>query len=206
MAAATTDDVGGPAADDVVVIGRVVKPHGINGEVVVAPQSDVTDRFAPGVQLGVGDTSHVIADSRDHKGRLLVSFRDVTDRNGAEALRGATVTGPRVDLSDTDHWFAHELVGMDVVTEDGRWWGEVVDVAELPQVAGYDLLEVDLDGSRWLLPDDDALVEVGTDGDTGRDLLIVIDPPVGLLPGDDSAAAIVVDDGADNSDRDSADA
>lgn len=176
---------------DDVAIGRVVKPHGIRGEVVVEPASDVPGRFAPGVRLVVGTTSRTIASSRPHKGRLLIAFEDVADRNEAEGLRGAVLRAPAVDPETSDTWFAHELVGLDVVTEDARWLGEVVDVAELPAVADYDLLEVDLEGTVWLLPDDDALVEVGMDADTGERILVVVDPPAGLLPGDEDAAVEV---------------
>lgn len=178
-----TDPVPGPTGGDGIVIGRVAKPHGIRGEVVVVSQSEVEGRFAPGVELAVGPTTRIVASSRPHAGRLLVSFEGITDRNAAEGLRGQTIVAPPADLAATDVYYAHELVGMDVVTEDGRWLGEVVEIMELPSVAGYELLEVDLDGHSWLLPSDDELVEIGED-DTGRDVLVVMDPPPGLIPDD----------------------
>lgn len=199
---------------DETVIGRVVKPHGIRGEVVVESLSDVAGRFDAGATVTVGTTSRTIASSRPHAGRLLVSFVGVPDRTAAEVLRGQQVHGPDVDLDDEDHYYVHELVGMDVVTVDGDWLGEVVDVLDLPSVAGYELLEVDRDGQRWLLPSDDDLVEVGTDEETGTDLLIVVDAPDGLLPGDEHGAVDVrrpdgeesVDTGDEPDDAGSADA
>jgi 16S rRNA processing protein RimM len=182
--------VAGPAPGDGIVVGRVVKPHGIRGEVVVAPQSDVAGRFDAGTTLTLRGTAVTVVSSRPHAGRLLVAFEGVGDRNAAEELRGADVVAPAADVADSPVYFAHELVGMDVVTEDARWLGVVVDVVELPATAGYDLLEVDRDGRVWLLPSDDDLVEVGED-DTGTDVLVVVDPPAGLLPDDQDAAVEV---------------
>ncbi|MBY5164065.1 ribosome maturation factor RimM [Salsipaludibacter albus] len=178
-------------ADQDRIIGRVVKPHGIRGEVVVDALSDVPGRFDAGVVVSVGDTSRTIASSRPHAGRLLVSFEGIDDRTAAEVLRGLSVAATARALDDQAVYYVHELVGLDVATPDGDWLGEVVGVRELPSVAGYDLLEVDRDGQRWLLPSDDDLVEVATNSDTGEDLLLVFDAPPGLLP-DDVAAAVDV--------------
>lgn len=165
-----------------------MRVHGLRGEVVLEPLSDVPGRFDPGATLVVAGTPRTVASSRPHQGRLLVTFEGIADRTAAEALRGAEVTAEPVDLTGTETYFAHELVGMAVVAEDGTWLGEVVDVAEMPDAAGYDLLEVDTDGLRWLLPDADDLVEVvewrsepGDDAD-GVDVLCVVDPPEGLIP------------------------
>lgn len=178
--------------DDHRVIGRVIKPHGIRGEVVVESLSDVPGRFDPGVVVALGDDLHTIASSRPHAGRLLVAFEGLSDRNAAETLRGRSVTAGSRELDDQDVYYVHELVGLDVVTADGQWMGEVAGVRDLPAAAGYDLLEVDRDGVLWLLPSDDGLVEVATNADTGEDLLLVVDPPAGLLP-DDADAAVEPD-------------
>ena len=108
-------------------------------------------------------------------------------------MRGARLQATPVDVSDSDTYFAHELVGMAVVLEDGTWVGDVVDVIEVPRAAGYDLLEVDTDGHRWLLPNADELVEVA-DAE-GVDVLCVVDPPAGLLPGSEDDAAVVRSEG-----------
>lgn len=178
---------------DRIAIGRIVKVHGLKGELVVESRSDVPDRFAPGAQVHVAGTPRTITSSRAHQGRLLVTFDGIDDRTAAEALRGAEVTAPPADVSASDTFYAHELVGMAVVLEDGTWVGDVVDLVEVPDVAGYDLLEVDTDGHRWLLPAADDLVEVA-DAD-GVDVLCVVDPPAGLLPGTEGDAAVVRSEG-----------
>lgn len=166
---------------DLVTIGRVLKAHGLKGEVVVESHSDVPGRFDVGEIVQVAGTARRITASRTHQGRVLIVFEGIGDRTAAEPLRGAAVQAPPVDVSDSETYYAHELVGMAVVLEDGTWVGDVVDLVEIPDAAGYDLLEIDTDGHRWLLPAADELVEIA-DAD-GVDVLCVVDPPAGLLPG-----------------------
>jgi 16S rRNA processing protein RimM len=171
-------------SEALVVIGKVVKAHGIRGEVSVHVLSDVEGRFAVGDRVHLAGAPTTIASSRPHQGRLLVRFEGVTDRNAAELLRGRVIEGPAADLADSDTYFVHELVGMAVVTPDGDHLGDVTDHVELPSAAGYDLLEVTRDdGTTWLLPAVDEYVEVGELPD-GTELLVVVDPPEGLVAGE----------------------
>lgn len=165
-----------------VVIGRVVKAHGLRGEVVVHPLSDVPGRFDAGTEVVVGDTSRVITASRPHQGRLLLTFDDVVGRDAAERLRGRDVLAEPVDVSDSETFYAHELVGLEVLHVDGRHLGVVTALIELPEAAGYDLLEVDRAGTLWLLPCADDLVEAVEDEDGTWTL--VVDPPEGLVDGE----------------------
>lgn len=198
---------------DLVTIGRVVKAHGIRGEVVVHLLSDVADRFAPGTLVRLGGRPMRIRTSRPHQGRQLVAFDGVTDRTDAERLRGLDIEGEPLDVEEHDTYFAHELVGLEVVGDDGRPLGTVSALIELPAAAGYDLLEVRrADRSTWLLPAADDLVQVvqvgglgGADevedlgGPGGGDALAaashasadqprlqlrVVDPPAGLIDGE----------------------
>jgi len=165
-----------------VTIGRVVKAHGIRGEVVVDPLSDVPGRFEAGAQVLLDGELTTIDGARQHQGRWLVRFEGVADRTQAERLRGASLEGEAADLDDEAHYYAHELVGMRVVDEDGGELGEVAALIELPPGAGYDLLEVDRGGGRgrWLLPLVDAYVVMEPDPN-GGELIRLVDPPVGLV-------------------------
>lgn len=171
-----------------VTIGRVVKPHGVRGEVAVEVLSDVPGRFDAGAEVVLGGTPTTVASSRPHQGRLLVRFEGVTDRGGAELLRGRAVEAEPVELADSDTYFVHELVGMAVVDEQGAALGAVSAVVELPDSAGYDLLEVTRDdGSSWLLPAVDDYVEVERDAEQ-RERLRLVDPPAGLVEPDTGAS------------------
>ncbi|MFA9431296.1 ribosome maturation factor RimM [Egicoccus sp. AB-alg2] len=174
---------------DLVVVGRVVKAHGIRGEVVVEVLSNVPGRFDAGATVFLAGTRRTIAGSRPHQGRLLVRLDGVPDRTAAELLRGASLEAPAADVSDEDTYYAHELVGMAVVGEDGAALGVVRSLVELPEAAGYDLLEVArTDGSTWLLPAVDDYVEV-EDAPDGGERLRLVDPPAGLVDGEPDVAA-----------------
>lgn len=175
--------------DEQVLVGRIVKPHGIKGEVAVDIRSDRPGRFDPGVVFTAGTRTFTVETSRMHQGRALVKFEEVPDRNAAELLRRVELYGAADDVSDSEHYYAHELVGMLVIHEDGRFLGFVKDIIELPEAAGYDLLEVQReDESTWLLPAVDDYVEVHEDAD-GEEVLVLIDPPPGLV---DPEEAVVV--------------
>lgn len=170
-------------APTLVTIGRVVKAHGIRGEVAVNVQTDLPDRFDAGLTVVVGGSPRVIESSRPHQGRLLVRFEGIRDRTQAELLRGRIIEAEPRELEDSDTYFVHELVGMRVVLDD-RDLGEVSALIELPPAAGYDLLEVRRDdGSTWLLPAVEDQVEVEDAADGGQRLRLT-DPPEGLIDGE----------------------
>jgi 16S rRNA processing protein RimM len=169
--------------DELVSVGRIVKPHGIRGEVVVAPLSDRTERFAPGAVLVVGRRSFAVLESRPHQGRLLVRLEGIGDRSAAERLRGAELHAARGDGEPSESYLASELVGMPVRGPGDRDLGEVIALIELPDSAGYDLLEVARpDGSTWLLPAVDEYVVVEVDA-AGTERIVLVDPPDGLVNG-----------------------
>lgn len=168
------------STDGLVAIGRIVKPHGLHGELAVDPLSDVPDRFAVGISVTVGSQQTRIASSRPHQGRHLIQFDHVRDRTGAEQLRGELVYADPIDESNFPTYFAHELVGLRVVGVDGQPLGFVTALIELPDAAEYDLLEVDDGtGTIWLLPTVEDFVDVRVDED-GK-LLQLTHPPDGLL-------------------------
>ncbi|WP_238993515.1 ribosome maturation factor RimM [Nocardioides caldifontis] len=170
------------------MVGRVGRPHGVRGEVSVEPRTDEPDRrFADGARLALRPPrqgaapaySHLtVRSTRTHQDRLLVTFEELPDRPAAEALRGclllATVSAEeRPD--DPEEFYDHQLVGLDVVTTDGRAVGTL---AEVLHHGAQDLLVVRRSGHEdALVPFVTALVpQVDLDG--GR--VVVADRP-GLL-------------------------
>jgi 16S rRNA processing protein RimM len=171
------------------LVGRVVKAHGIGGEVVVEVHTDdPAARFASGSTLrarqsrGDGpERSYVVADVREHSGRLLVRLTGVDDRDAADALRGSLFVVDSDDLppiDEPDTYYDHQLEGLHVRTTTGQ---DVGIVAEVLHTAAGELLAVRRgDGSEMrevLLPFVSAIVtSVSLDGRT-----VEIDPPDGLL-------------------------
>lgn len=120
-----------PAGGELLAVGRISKAHGIRGEVKVEALSEVGERFAPGSVLALEDgRTLTVAASRPHQRRVLVKFEEVPDRTAAERLRGELLL---VEATETptlppDSWWSHELVGCEVVTEEGRALGPVTEV------------------------------------------------------------------------------
>jgi len=177
----TREPTTGGASDERVEVGRVVKAHGLRGEVVVFVDSDVPDRLAVGTPVWVAGRATTVATVRPHQGRELIRFAHINDRTGAELLRGAIVEAAPLDPEDLDVYLVTELVGRAVRTPEGETLGTVTALVEMPPVAGYDLLEVTRDdGTTWLLPAADELVEVVELG-AGERELVVRELPDGLV-------------------------
>ncbi|HET6732936.1 ribosome maturation factor RimM, partial [Mycobacterium sp.] len=131
------------------VVGRVVKAHGVTGEVVVEVRTDDPEtRFAPGTTLrgrapkGGPERTYVVDSARAHSGRLLVRLEGVADRNAAEALRRMLFVVDSEDLppiEDPDEFYDHQLEGLRVVTTAGQ---EVGTVAEVLHTGAGELLAI----------------------------------------------------------------
>jgi 16S rRNA processing protein RimM len=176
-----------------VVVGRIGRPHGIRGEVVIGVRTDEPDlRFAVGATLdarstsddagpenGAGGERLTVASVRWHSGQLLVAFAGITDRTAASELTGSWLSVDSSQLPDTgdpDEFRDYELIGLSVRTCAGDPVGVVTDVLHY----GQDLLVVrrqDESGGEALVPFVKAIVpEVDL-----RAGVVVIDPPPGLL-------------------------
>lgn len=136
----TLGDPGDEVPEGLLEIGRIVKPHGIRGEVVVVPVTNRHERFEPGSEHRAGDTTLVVASARRHRGNWVVAYEGVSDRNRAEALRSLALFGEPIDVLDPDEYWVHELVGSAVVDADGFERGRVVAVEVNP---AHDLLVLD---------------------------------------------------------------
>ncbi|HZQ57139.1 MAG TPA: ribosome maturation factor RimM [Acidimicrobiales bacterium] len=119
-------------------VGRVTKPHGTRGEVVVELVTDRVERVAAGSVLSAPSGPLTVERSTPHHGRWIVQFAGVHSRDEAEALRGAALLAEPLD--DPDALWVHELIGSDVVDAAGRRRGAVVSVVANP---ASDLLELD---------------------------------------------------------------
>jgi 16S rRNA processing protein RimM len=118
-------------------VGRVTKPHGTRGEVVVELVTDRVERLAPGAVLFGPTGTLTVERSSPHHGRWIVCFAGVTTREGADALRGALRAEALVDPAAL---WVHELIGAEVVDAGGARRGRIVSVVANP---ASDLLELD---------------------------------------------------------------
>jgi 16S rRNA processing protein RimM len=157
------------AGPDLLEVGSIVKPHGLRGEVVVALVTNRSERVVTGSTLQSPAGPMVVRHARPFAatgdGRWIVQFDGVTDREGAEGLRGTVLRAPPLD--DPDALWAHELVGAEVVDVSGELLGRVDAVESNP---ASDLLVLE-DGG--LIP-----LRFVTEHRDGR---VTVDIPPGLL-------------------------
>jgi 16S rRNA processing protein RimM len=164
------------------VIGRIVRAHGIRGEVVVDVTTDEPDdRYVEGAVLATDPADRgplTIEAARPHQGRLIVGFAGVLDRDGAESLRGVRLCVESADLpppADPDEYHDFQLVGLRAVDLAGDDLGEVTGVRHGP---GAELLVLRRPaGGTALVPFVKAIVPA-VDLAGGR---VVLSPPEGLL-------------------------
>jgi 16S rRNA processing protein RimM len=128
-------------AEELVLVGRVGKPHGLGGAFVVDGASEDPERFAVGAEVLVAGEQARVEESKRAGGRLVIRL----DRR---VERGSPLQVPRASLPPTeeDEYYVADLIGLEVVEEDGRRLGAVRDVANY---AANDVLELD---SGLLLP------------------------------------------------------
>jgi 16S rRNA processing protein RimM len=167
------------------VVGEIVRPHGIRGEVVVDVRTDEpAERFAPGSVLvtdpgsGVVGSSLTVEIARPHQGRMIIAFAGVHDRDGAEALRKVLLCVDSAALpppTDPDEFHDHQLVGLAAVDASGERLGEVVSIDHAP--AAELLVLRRPDGRTALVPFVSAIVPT-VDLAAGQ---VVITPPEGLF-------------------------
>lgn len=110
-------------AEKVVEIGYIVKPHGVKGEVIVALTTNRVERLSPGANLSIDNRGLVVVLSSPHKGRWIVRFEGIDDRNDAELLRGETLYAPPI-AEEGEIWI-DEIAGLPVYDQDGRLLGKV---------------------------------------------------------------------------------
>ena len=136
-----------------VAVGRISRAHGIQGEVAVLVLSEVEDRFAPGATLWLEDgRTLTVESSRPHRGRLLVRFREVRDREQAEGLQRALLVVPESSSPSLPEgsWWDHQIEGCAVETDRGRALGTVREVIH---TAANDVWSVvSEDGVETLVP------------------------------------------------------
>lgn len=159
------------------VVGRVGKPHGVRGEVLLHPGSADMSVFEPGRSFDTELGLFTVARTRRHHGAFIILFEGVTSREEAETLRGlAFRTSADAVRLDAEEWWPSDLVSCQAVTTDGMVLGEIVDVVSgtaqdrllIRTPSGVD---VEVPFVKDLVP--------GVDPGARR---VVINPPEGLFP------------------------
>lgn len=166
--------------DDLILVGVVARTHGTTGQLIVNPHTDFVDeRFQVGARLEtrlVDGTRQVIEviSFRVHQGRPVIGIAGVGSIDEAERFAGAELKIHPSEQHElpAGHYYHQQLIGCDVVTEDGRAIGRVAAVTG----EGQSRLVVDGPHRRFEIPLVDEICSVHV-----PERRIVVRPPEGLL-------------------------
>ena len=175
------DSSGQRQAPSTVVVGVVLRPHGVRGGLKVDVQSDIPERFAPGSELLLVPTRGrprkvVVRTCRPAGAASLIGLEGIDDRDTAESLRGARfeIEREHVPKAPAGLYYYFDLVGCRVSDAKSGDLGEVIDIVE---DGGGHLLRIRRDHSEVLVPFVEAFVE-DVDVEAGR---IEMRLPAGLI-------------------------
>ena len=148
-------------SDDALVVGLILGPHGVRGEVRVEPRTDVKDRFAAGAVLQCDDIGPLTVTSiRGEAAKPIVRFAGYDSREAAESLRRRFLRVTRAESrrATAGAYLWADLVGAQVETPDGAPLGVV---REMLRAGENDVLVVaDESGRERLLPMLDSVVKL----------------------------------------------
>ena len=169
------------AWNDMVLVGRIARPHGIRGHVFVTPETDfVDDRFVPGATMWTrserGDEQLTLAAARVQNGRPVIAFEGFSSIDDVERLAGLELRVPEESLHPlaAGAYYQHQLVGCAVETTAGQPVGVV---RRVEGGAAGSLLAIDGARGEILIP---FALEICREVDIAA-RRIRIDPPEGLL-------------------------
>ncbi len=132
-----------PDEKDLLVVGRVIRSHGVRGEIKVLPESDDPERLLSLSEVFVGKNEaeavhHEVKGARFQQSKkgltVLYTLEGVSSRDAADALRHQIVFATADDLPPLEEgeYFLHDIIGSKVDTAAGEEVGTLKDVLELP--------------------------------------------------------------------------
>lgn len=116
--------------DREIVIGKIVAPHGVRGDIRILPLTDKPEQFLDLEYLLLpGGKKLTIKSARFHKRMVLVSTKEITDMNQAELLRDKEVSIYAEDLPELEdeEFYVADLIGLPVYDEEGNKIGTFKD-------------------------------------------------------------------------------
>jgi 16S rRNA processing protein RimM len=172
----------GDVHDGQIAVGKVVKPHGIKGELKVYPFSGRPDDFLGYPRLILVEPGHgparayAVEQTRILGSLVILQLAGLSDRNMAETLRGWEVRIARemLPVPGPGIFYWHELVGLPVITDDGQELGRITS---LLATSAHDILVITGGGGEYLIPCiAQCVAGLAPDGKA-----LIVTPPPGLL-------------------------
>lgn len=136
---------------DRLIIGEVLKPQGIRGEIKIKTYTDTPEDVKAFGSVYIDGTEYKILSFRSQgDGCAFLGLRGVPDRNAAETLRGKKLEGDREDAPELEagRYYIVDILGLSCETEKGEFLGVVKDVASLAS----EVYTLEKDGKEILFP------------------------------------------------------
>lgn len=116
--------------DKEIVIGKIVAPHGVRGDIRIMPLTDRPEQFLNLSYLLLEDGRQLtVKAARFHKRMVLVSTKEITTMNDAELLRDKKILIRAEDLPPLEEgrFYVADLIGLPVFDEEGKQLGTFKD-------------------------------------------------------------------------------
>jgi len=157
---------------DLLAVGRILRPHGIRGDLLVDPYSETIRSIEAESRVFIGspENPRTVLSIRSHRSHMILRIEGSADRETAEAFRGRELFIPTqtADPLPEGVYYRWQILGLAVVESEGEQLGTVTDILEtgandvyivrgdgprellLPAIESV-ILEVDLEGGRLLV-------------------------------------------------------
>lgn len=117
-----------------VVIGKLLRPHGLHGELLMQVLTDYPERIKPGQEVYIGDEHQVmhIRHCRGHHTGLLIAFEGCNDPESAGTHRNRMVSVEASSIPELPEgeYYHHQMIGLQVFLENGEPLGTVTGILE----------------------------------------------------------------------------
>lgn len=116
--------------DKEIVIGKIVAPHGVRGDIRIMPLTDRPEQFLNLSYLLLEDGRQLtVKAARFHKRMVLVSTKEITTMNDSELLRDKKILIRAEDLPPLEEgrFYVADLIGLPVFDEEGKQLGTFKD-------------------------------------------------------------------------------
>ncbi len=137
--------------DQLIVVGKIVAPHGVRGDVRVIPLTDFPERFDGLKRVFLDDGNELaIENVKNHNQLLILKFVGLNSRNDIESLRGRLLKIPKTEAVrlPSGEFYVFDIIGLKVFDDAGSYLGVVSDVLK---TGSNDVYVVDQEDKRQLL-------------------------------------------------------
>lgn len=137
---------------DYVVVGKLRKPHGVRGEMVMTVATDFPELLSPGRRVFVGEEYRplTVRSVRWHRDDILIAFEEYEDRDRVGVYRNHLLFMRVEELPalPEEEYYLHELIGLEVVSDAGQKLGRVIDILA---TGANDVYVVEREGKKEIL-------------------------------------------------------